>query len=850
MVGLVIVSHSSKLAQGVVELARSMGGPDLPIRAAGGLDLPDSPLGTDAALILQAIQEVYSPDGVLVLMDLGSAILSAEMALELLPPEQGSNVWLCEAPLVEGAVSAAVQARLGSPVEQVLAEARRALLPKIAQLGAEAPATATETPSTPTLNPDERLLTVHELTLTVPNRLGLHARPAARFVQTAARFPDARVSVQNLTTGSAPVDARSINSLATLGVRQGHSLRVSASGAEAHAALAALQQLAEQNFGDEETGPGSFQPEAGDAPQAGHRLVQPGGLLQGLPVSPGIALGPVRRVQRRPLSPPDYPAAAPDAEWAALQAAIKQTKTRLQAARQAAAQRLGDYPAAIFVAHLLSLDDPALLDPARSAIFDSGSNAAAAWVAAVEQVAASYRRLQDEYLRQRSADVESVGQQVLEQLLQERSPDRPSEAPLLSLPGILVAAELSPAETALLDPALALGICSALGGPTSHSAILARSLGIPAIAGLGEALLQVPEGTPLLMDGGSGQVWLDPGPDIAAEYAGRAAAARQAATDAREASVAPAITRDGRRIEMGANIGSPADARLAVACGADSVGLFRTEFLFLNRPQAPDEDEQYTAYRLAAEALVGRPLTIRTLDAGGDKPLPYLDLPVEANPYLGWRAIRISLERSDFFKQQLRAILRLAGEFPVRVLFPMIATLDEWRRAKRLLEQARLELSERGQAVPDLLPAGMMVETPAAALRIEQFAAEADFFSIGSNDLAQYTLAAERGNPRLAHLTDPLQPALIQLIGQVIEAAHRHGKPVALCGEMAADPPAAALLTGLGVDELSMNPLALPQLKQLIRGWEYRALIDLALGAHNLESAAAVRQAFQDYRTG
>ena len=287
MVGLVIVSHSAKLAQGVLELARGVGGPDLPIRAAGGLDLPDSPLGTDAALILQAIQEVYSPDGVVVLMDLGSAILSAEMALELLPPEQRSHIWLCEAPLVEGAVAAAVQARLGSPVEQVLAEARHALLPKIAQLGGEAPApAATETPSTPTTGPDERSPAVPELILTVRNRLGLHARPAARFVQTAARFPEAKITVQNLTTGSAPANARSINSLATLGVRQGHRLRVSASGAEAQAALAALQRLAEQNFGDEEAGSSPLEQAAEGATPAGHSLVQSGGVMQG---SAGLA---------------------------------------------------------------------------------------------------------------------------------------------------------------------------------------------------------------------------------------------------------------------------------------------------------------------------------------------------------------------------------------------------------------------------------------------------------------------------------------------------------------------------------------------------------------------------------
>jgi phosphocarrier protein FPr len=503
-------------------------------------------------------------------------------------------------------------------------------------------------------------------------------------------------------------------------------------------------------------------------------------------------------------------------------------------------QRLGAYNAAIFEAHLLFLDDPALLDPARSAILYTQVSAAAAWAEAVKQVAAGYRQLEDEYMRARAADVESVGKQVLENL-----PGRVPAAPLLSQPGILVASDLSPAETAGLDPELALGICTALGGPGSHSAILARSLGIPAIAGLGEAMLQVAEGTPLLMDGGSGQVWLNPNPELAAEYADRLSVSRKAAAAARELSAAPAVTRDGRRIETSANIGSLADARLAVACGAESVGLFRSEFMFLNRSEAPDEDEQYAAYRQVAEALGGRPVVIRTLDAGGDKPLPYIDLEVESNPFLGWRAIRICLAHPDFFKLQLRAILRLAAEFPVRVMFPMIATLDEWRMARDLLAEARLEVTRCGQSAPERIETGIMVETPAAALLIEQFATEVDFFSIGSNDLTQYTLAAERGNPRLAQLSDPLQPAVLQLIRQVIATVHSHGKRVGVCGEMASDLPAVVLLVGLGVDALSMNPTALPQVKQLVRRLEYSEARKLAYTAVSLESPAAVRAAIR-----
>jgi phosphoenolpyruvate-protein phosphotransferase/dihydroxyacetone kinase phosphotransfer subunit len=844
MVGIVIVSHSSKLAQGVVELARGMGGPDVPLRAVGGLDLPDSPLGTDANLILQAIQEVYSDDGVVVLMDQGSAILSAELALEMLLPDQREHVWLCEAPLVEGAVAAAVQARLGSPVVQVLAEARGALQAKTAQLRAETPALLETQPEGPTT----QSVSQAELFLTIQNQLGLHARPAARFVKTAASFPNTLITVQNVTTSSAAVNGKSINSLATLGVRQGHTLRVTAAGVEMQAALAALHRLAEQNFGDEPTGIASLLPSETSTDQTTAKdqptpnMGEPVGVLKGLAISPGIVQGPARWVKLEFAQPLTTRAVDPAAEWQALQIALEQTRTQIQATRQAVMQRAGAYNAAIFEAHLLFLDDPTLLEPARSAILDNHLNAAAAWFEAVKKVAARYRRLEDEYLRLRLADLESVGQQVLQNL-----PGHTPPAPLLSQPGILVASDLSPADTARLDPEMALGLCTALGGPTSHSAILARSLGIPAIAGLGEAILQVDEGTPLLMDGGSGQVWLDPDPVIMAEYAGRMAAAAALSAAARELSASPAVTRDGRRIEASANIGSLADARLAVACGAESVGLFRSEFLFLNRPQAPDEDEQYAAYRQVAETLAGRPLVIRTLDAGGDKPLPYLDLEPEANPFLGGRAIRLCLSRPDFFKLQLRAILRLAAEFPVKVMFPLIATLDEWRQACNLLAEARHELLQRSQVAPKRIQTGIMVETPAAALCIERFTTEVDFFSIGSNDLTQYTLAAERGNPRLAQLSDPLQPAVLLLIQQVIASVHKHGKRVSVCGEMAADPPAAALLVGLGVDELSVNPVALPQVKQLIRQLEYQAMRHLAQSAVNLESPDAVRAAIHEY---
>ena len=799
MIGIVIVSHSAKLAEGVAELAHGMAGPEARIAATGGLDLPDRPLGTDAALIAQAIQQVYSDDGVLVLMDLGSAILSAEIALEGLPDEQRARVKLCEAPLVEGAIAAAVQARLGSPLEQVAAEARSALAAKAAHLThAESPA-----PPAPVSASEAPRAT---LQLTVLNRLGLHARPAARFVLAASRF-QAEVRVTNLATGRGPASARSINAIATLGVRQGHAIHITASGPDADAALAALQKLADENFGDAEE---KYEEERMRAGKPSSFLLPPSS-MQGLPASPGLALGPARRLTAPPLEAPTHAIDDPAQEWERLLAAIEKTRAQVRAALESVARRGGGAAADIFEAHLLFLDDEALREPARRAIFNDRLNAALAWQRATQAVTDQYRALEDEYQRVRAAD-------------------------------------LTPADTARLDPALVHGIATALGGPTSHSAILARSLGIPAVVGLGESVLALAEGTSLILDGDDGRVIPNPDASLAEEYTRKQAAAQRAAAEARAVvghdHGAPAVTRDGRRIEVAANIGSAADVRAAVEAGAEGVGLFRTEFLFLDRRTAPDEEEQYAAYRAAAEALGReRPLIIRTLDVGGDKPLPYIDMGREENPFLGWRAVRMCLANPEFFKTQLRAIVRVAAEFPVKVMFPMIATLAEFRAARALLAEARAEAQQRGRPVPERLDTGIMVEIPAAALRAEQFAEEVDFFSIGTNDLTQYTLAAERGNARVAPLADAFQPAVLELIRRTAEAAHARGKWAGVCGEMAGDPRAVPLLVGLGIDELSMAAPAIPRAKQIIRALDYETVRRQARAALELETPESIRAA-------
>src|SRR5262249_4143810 len=444
----------------------------------------------------------------------------------------------------------------------------------------------------------------------------------------------------------------------------------------------------------------------------------------------------------------------------------------------------------------------------------------------------AYRALDDEYMQARAEDLTGVVRQVVAALTG-------GGAPTVSGRGRVVARDLTPADTASLDRTLALGIATAVGSPTSHSAILARSLGIPAAVGLGDALLDVSEGTELLLDGDAGTVEVEPAEELLAEDEERAAEHERSAHRARAAAAEPALTRDGRRIEVVANIGSPEDVQAAVENGAEGVGLLRTEFLFLDRDSMPNEEEQYATYTRIAERLGGRPLILRTLDVGADKPLPYLPQRPESNPFLGVRGIRLALEPPELLETQLRAALRTAAHHPLRVMFPMVTTLDEYRRARAVLDEVRA-----GLPAPVELEVGVMIEVPAAALAAEQFAPEVDFFSLGTNDLTQYTMAAERGNAAVAALADGLHPAVLRLIRTVAEAATGEGKWAGVCGELASDSEAAPVLVGLGIAELSANAPAIPAVKQAVGEVDREPAGDLAGRALQPSSAAEVRALF------
>jgi phosphocarrier protein FPr len=838
VVGLVIVSHSHRIAEGVAELAREMGGTEVPLETAGGLAAIDGaegsvrPIGTDAVLVMQAIERAWSDDGVLVLMDLGSAVLSAEMAVDLMGDERRHHILLCEAPLVEGAVAAAVTAKLGMPLEAVAAEARMGLAGKIAHLGTAAASEGGDVSGATVPDVVEGEAVVGVLVVDVPH--GLHARPAARFVQTAAGF-DASVSVRNLTTGGGPADATSLNAVATLGVRSGHEVEVRASGPGAVDAIAALEALAARRFDEPadvtevpavdggvtrtaEALPGTGEPTAG-------------GVLAGFAASPGVAVGELRRFHSPPLEVPDAGTTDAARELAALEAAVRETGEAITSQRDDVAARAGEDEARIFDAHLLFLRDDALLEPAHASIRNEGASAALAWHDAVDGVAATWDTLDDAYMRARAIDLRSVGTQVLARILGVEVP-----AARLDAPGILVAADLTPADTAGLDPATALGIVTSHGGPTSHAAVLARALGIPAVVGVGPHMLSVPEGSSLAVDGDRGEVRIDPPAEVVARLETERRQRSDRLARLRAHAGEPATTLDGTVIEVAANVGGPGEVAAAVEAGADGIGLFRTEFLFMDRDALPDEHEQEAAYRGAAEALEGRPLLVRTLDAGADKPVPALGQAREANPFLGVRGIRLGLERPELLVAQLRALLRVAVVHPLRVMFPMIATTDELLAARAAVQRAREETG-----IDAAVEVGIMVEVPSAALMAHALAGDADFFSIGTNDLTQYTLAADRGNEHVASLNDPLHPAVLRLVATTAAGAEASGRWIGVCGELAGDELATRVLLGLGVRELSMAAPAIAAVKDAVRSTALDDARSLAADALACETAAEVR---------
>jgi len=555
-------------------------------------------------------------------------------------------------------------------------------------------------------------------------------------------------------------------------------------------------------------------------------------MIKGLSISPGIGIGKIYKlggmqvdILERTISEEEIPG-----EMKRLEEALDKAKEELKELVLKSREKIGKEEAQIFEAHLLILEDPSLTDKITQKIKGEKKNASWAVKEAVEEVARTFEALEDEYFRARAVDIRDIGGRLINFL--ESGHRRTGEIP----PGSVVAAkELTPSETASFSAEIIRGILTEKGGPTSHAAIVARALGIPAISSLPGLMDKVNDGDIVVLDGTEGVVYLNPSEELILEFEEK----RKKLKQQQELLIwgGPAATKDGKRVELAANIRDPREAKAAIKQGAEGIGLFRTEFLFINREQPPSEEEQFETYREVLKLMEGRPVVVRTLDIGGDKPLPYLDLAQEENPFLGLRGIRLTLKYRDLFKTQLKALLRASLYGNLKIMYPMVASIEEVREAKKILEEAKNEVNKWAP-----VEIGIMIETPAAALSADILAREVDFFSIGTNDLTQYTLAVDRGNEEVTALYDPYHPAILRLIYTTVEAAHKFNKWVGLCGELGGEVTAAALLVGLGLDEISMSPIFIPQVKQAILHLSYEEARKLALKALELPSGQAVRE--------
>lgn len=657
---------------------------------------------------------------------------------------------------------------------------------------------------------------------------GLHARPASRWVETARGF-SAQIRVRR---GDEAADAKSLVSLLQLGLAKGEAITISATGLDAEAALDAFRRVID----------GLSAQEKADAALAAERMADrapgwspPGHptFIAGVAASPGLAIGTLRKISAATAAIPDRPVALTEG-GAVLDGALSTTRFQLRALADDTARRVGVSEAAIFRAQAELLNDTDLITLTCQLMVE-GHGPAWAWNAAVERVAAGLSALGNPVLAARAADLRDVGRRVL--TVMEPTLKRDDLSDLPEGPTILAAADLSPSDTAALDTGRIAGLVTALGGPTSHTAILARTLGLPAVVAAGQAVLDLSDGAPVIVDGQSGRVYLDPSEaDIIAASAW-IEQQREHRTRESEARALPAVTRDGHRVEIAANINQAHQAAFALSQGAEGVGLMRTEFLFLESDHAPDEEEQFEAYVAMLRAMEGRPVIVRALDIGGDKQVAHLDLPREENPFLGVRGARLLLRRPELLEPQLRALYRAAAEKAgdLSIMFPMITSISEILALKTICSRIRAEVDG-----PEI-PLGVMIEVPAAAIQARSLARHVDFFSIGTNDLTQYVLAIDRQNPELAAEADALHPAVLRLIQQTVEGAQAHGKWVGVCGGLAGDPFGASLLAGLGVKELSMTPREAPAVKARLRESSLADLARLAERALAADSAAEVR---------
>lgn len=535
--------------------------------------------------------------------------------------------------------------------------------------------------------------------------------------------------------------------------------------------------------------------------------------LQGIAASDGIAIAKVYTLTEPDLTVTKVTVEDSEKEVSRLDDALAASIKDVELIKETALKNLGEEEAQVFDAHLMVLSDPELIGQVKDNITSNKVNAESALKEVTDMFISIFAGMEDNpYMQERAADIRDVSKRILAHLLGVKIPSPAT----IKDEVIIVAADLTPSDTAQLNRQYVKAFVTDIGGRTSHSAIMARSLEIPAIVGTKEVTSIAKDGDIIIVDGLSGDVFLNPSEEVVAEYRAKAEAFAAQQAEWEKLKDSKTYTKDGHQVELAANIGTPKDLEGVVNNGAEGVGLYRTEFLYMDSHEMPTEEDQFEAYKAVLEGMNGKPVVVRTMDIGGDKELPYLPLPHEMNPFLGYRAIRISLNEPEMFRTQLRALLRASVYGKLRIMFPMIATLNDFRGAKALLEEEKAKLIAEGVAVSDDIQVGIMIEIPAAAVLAHQFAKEVDFFSIGTNDLIQYTMAADRMNERVSYLYQPYNPSILTLIKHVIDSAHKEGKWAGMCGEMAGDQTAVPLLVGLGLDEFSMSASSVLKTRSLI----------------------------------
>jgi len=824
MVGLVIVSHSRALGNAVVDFIKQTNDKDIPVVAAGGVGEQNELLGTDAHDIMDAINAVYSKDGVLVLMDLGSAILSTELAIDFLEEDKQNDVRICSAPIVEGAVVAAVQIAIGSSLNDVASEALEGLITKQEHLD--------ETHNAALKFDKESLNNTKADTLqrvfTIRNALGLHARPAMKLVQLIGKY-DASAEVSNISKGRGPVEGRSLNKLSSLNVHKDDQLLFEVSGKDGDRLLNAIEIIVQDNFGE---------PMIPTATVPVQRK-RPDGAVG---VSDGIAIGKAFHLKKKEFKIEKREIIDVAAEKEKLREAVRLVDGEISQRINNLSTRVSDDEIEIFEAHKVLLTDPELYDDTLKDIGKDKISAEYAWNSNIQKVKDQYTSLDNEYLQLRGNDVQDVGTQVTAALLGQ-SPlnstdfqDVGSDEQL-----ILVAEDLTPSETAMLDFHRVKGIVIKYGGPTSHTAILSRAMGIPAVCGY-SSVNNITNGELLIMNGSNGEINTKPSEqDI--DRATKQIAQWQEHLDAlRKKSIMPAVTVDGFTFNINANISSGKEALSALNSGAEGIGLLRTEFMFLNKQSAPSEDEQYEELVNIGEVMKGKPVVVRTLDIGGDKMIPYISMNKEDNPFLGVRGIRLYEKNTELMTIHFSAILRAALDYDFRIMFPMIAEANEFIRISKTIADLHYQLEKKKIKHKWPIPMGAMIETPSAVVMAEVLARHADFFSIGSNDLTQYIMAAERGNSSLINFSDPLNPAVLRSIHMAIQEAHKNGIEISVCGEIGSDPHGIAVLIGMGIDKISLNSGKIPEIKALIRKLDKKKIADILPDLFLKENVADVRE--------